>query len=298
MSDYYNFDKKDFRTEKETEAFIEEFNQKYNKMPMDDFCGLSPDNLDQLLHFPFESPGTVEFKQVLDSQPSAPIVTLFTGIIEAIGQEGVKCTAKGNLPRKAVIQITQAFVSEFGSAMFPPRNSIRSEIDFEDLYVARIIAQAAGLIRKYQGKFVLTKKCTALLAGDGLKAVYPMLLRACASRLAWHSRDGYPEIRLIQDSFAYSLFLLDKFGSKQRKASFYENAFLKAFPFVVEEVESNKYLSKEDVVRQVYSWRFVYRFAEFLGLVELDSKPLSLLFKDPNLKKTPLLASAVIFKVP
>ncbi len=41
---------------------------------------------------------------MLDSPPSAPIAALFGLLVDAIGEDGVKPTANGNIPLKIVAQ--------------------------------------------------------------------------------------------------------------------------------------------------------------------------------------------------
>jgi hypothetical protein len=70
-----------------------------NQAPMDDFHGLSPDQMHRILHFPFDSPNLVTYAQVVAGDPSAPILTLFGLLAEAIGEQGLKPTAEGRHDR-------------------------------------------------------------------------------------------------------------------------------------------------------------------------------------------------------
>ena len=60
---------------------------------------MSQEKIHRLLHFPFEPPAHAEFPPLAGS-PEAPILTLFTMLITAIGPDGRKSTATGNLPGK------------------------------------------------------------------------------------------------------------------------------------------------------------------------------------------------------
>lgn len=54
----------------------------------------------RILKVPFASPELVCIPEVLDTNPTAPILRLFSLLTDAIGEQGLKPTAKGNLPRK------------------------------------------------------------------------------------------------------------------------------------------------------------------------------------------------------
>lgn len=261
------------------------------------FVGLSPDQMYRLINFPFESPGVVEFPSVLDTDPSAPIITLFRMLADAIGESGLKPTAKGNLPLKVVQEIARTYLGEEGYARFTRYGNIRSEENFYDLNVARAVAELAGLIRKYRGRFILGRECRKLLKGAGMRAVYPVLFRTFAEKFNWGYSDYYPEAGFVQNCFAYTLYLLARHGDEWRESTFYEDVFLRAFPSVTDSVKSNAYETRENTVRGMYSLRTLRRFAALMGLVEIDTSSenqYSLIFR---LRTTPLIGEAVRFHI-
>jgi len=85
---------------------------------------------------------------------------------------------------------------------------INREEDFSDLHITRLVAELAGLIRKYKGKFILGRDCRDLLARVGLAAIYPRLLKVYIEHFNWGYRDNFPEIRFIQTAFLFTLYLL------------------------------------------------------------------------------------------
>jgi hypothetical protein len=103
----------------------------------------------------------------------------------------------------------------------------------------------AGLIRKYKGRFILSRDCRRLLAGIGLPAVYPRLFRVYAEQFNWAYRDGYPELRFIQSAFLFTLYLLMRYGDISRSQVFYEDAFLRAFPMLLDEVPPSQAFSPD-----------------------------------------------------
>lgn len=291
---------REFDSLEDFNAFADQFMQRRNQAPMDDFCGLSPDQMSELLYAPLDSPHLVRFPDVLPGAPRAPSMTLFNIIADAIGEAGLKATAKGNLPRRVCVAAADALRAEDVEGHTSLRVSRPNrEDDFPELVVVRRVAQFAGLIRKYKGRFLLTRRGRELLDQSGPAGAYPTLLRAYATKFNWAWADGYPELPFIQHSFAFSLYLLSRFGGEERSSSFYEDAFLRAFPALVNEAEPRPYASAEDQVRRCFTIRVLERFAWFMGLVTMprdtSGEPP---FTAWRVRKTALLDEAVVFSVP
>jgi len=230
-----------FNSLEEAQAFLDQITQQQNRRPLDEFHGLSPEQMHQILNLPFTSPGLVHFAEVLDADPDAPILTLFELLTNAIGEQGLKPTAKGNLPRNLCREAAQAYWGEQKYQEKTRFGGINREEDFDDLHVTRLVAELAGLIRKYKGRFILSRDCRRLLAGDGMRAIYPRLFRAYVEQFNWAYRDGYPELRLMQSAFLFTLYLLSRYGSAWRPQGYYEDAFLTAFPMLLDEVPPSGY---------------------------------------------------------
>jgi len=280
----------------EVQAFADQFMAQRNQAPVDDFCGLSPDQMSDLLYAPLESPHLVRFPDVLPRAPQAPVMTLFNLTAEAIGERGLKATAKGNLPRALAIEAAAVLKADDVDGMTWLRYSrINKEEDFPELFVSRHAAQYAGLVRKHKGRFVLTRRYRTVRDKGGPAALYPMLLRACATRFNWAWRDRYPELPFIQQSFAFVLYLLSRFGGEERSNDFYEHAYMGAFPMLAHEVVGDAYFSAEDVVKNCFTTRALERFAWFTGLVDMKPTGSPLAPREFQLRKTPLLDEAVVF---
>ena len=88
-----------FSSLEELRAFTDRFMRQRNQASLDEFHGLSPEWMHRILVFPFDSPELVTYAPLVAPDSSAPILTLFGLLAEAIGEKGLKPTAKGNLPR-------------------------------------------------------------------------------------------------------------------------------------------------------------------------------------------------------
>lgn len=287
-----------FNSLEEVQAVVHQHTQTQNRTPLDEFHGLSPEQMHRMLNFPFASPELVYLPDVLDTNPAAPILTLFGLLADAIGEQGLKPTAKGNLPRNFCRDAALAYWDEKTYEERTRFGGINREDDFDDLHVTRLVAELAGLIRKYKGRFILSRDCRQLLARDGLSAIYPRLFEAYVEQFNWAYRDGYPELRFIQQAFLFTLYLLTRYGDTWRPQRFYEDAFLRAFPAVLDEIPPDQMISSsDDTARRCYTWRTLLDFAKFFGLAEVEKISDEFLCHEYRVKALPLLREAVQLRI-
>lgn len=286
----------DFGSIEEVQTLVERHMHQRNRSAEDDFHGLSPDQMHGVLYSPFESPTLVEFPTCLDNKPTAPVVRLFELLADAIGDKGLKPTATGNLPRGFCREAALAFLGEEEYRKWSRFGELRSETEFHELHATRLVAEMAGLVRKYKGKFILSKECRTLLEKNGMAAIYPRLMKSFIAEYNWAYGDGYPEIGFFQSSFLFTLYLLNRYGDQQRSNAFYEDAFLQAFPRVLDELDPQVYRSPEEAFRSIYSRRCLERFAEFLGFAKIIVDPDDRFGSRFELIKRPLLGDAVRFR--
>jgi hypothetical protein len=273
-----------FNSLEEAQAFLNQITQQQNRRRLDEFHGLSPEQMHQILNFPFASQGLVRFPEVLDANPVAPVLTLFRLLTDTIGEQGLKPTAKGNLPRNFCREAAQAYWSEQRYQENTRYRGINREEDFDDLHVTRLVAELAGLIRKYKGRFILSRDCRRLLAGDSMSAIYPRLFRAYVEQFNW--------------AYRFTLYLLTRYGDTWRPQVFYEDAFLGAFPMLLDEVPPSQVFSPEETVRRAYTWRSLVHFAGFLGLATVEPASDGPLCHEYRVKSLPLLGQFVQFQYP
>lgn len=278
----------------EAQAVANRVMERRNRIALVEFSGLSPEQMHKFLDFPFSSPGIASFAEGLNCQPEAPVMMLFSFLADAIGTDGLKATAKGNLPRQFCQEAAQAYWKVYPDKALTGR--INTEPDFFDLYTVRIVAGIAGLIRKYKGKFILTKKCRLALESS-MGGVYLELFRAYTQAFNWAYCDGYPDLTIVQRSFLYTLYLLHKYGDEFRPPEFYKEKFIQAFPMALAEVPDHPYATNEKTVGRCYVFRSLEGFAEFFGLAEVKVISKEFLRKKYEIKKSPLLDALVTFRV-
>ena len=283
---------KEFGSLEEVQAFLDSHMERKNRAPRDNFQGLSPDQMHRFLHFSFSSPELVTFSGIFAAPPRAPVMQLFSLLLGAIGEKGLKTTATGNLPVKFLRQAADEYFSDENKLPF----EIRTEIDFMELHIVRLLSGIAGLIRRLKGRFIMTGLLRKLLKQGGIAAVYPVLFQAFVQKYNWAFPDSYPEFPIIRQSFAFSLYLFHRFGDEWKPSSFYADCFIKAFPAILTEAASQlTYTTPEDIVESCYTLRCVKRFASFFGLIDIQHEETGAVRRKLKLKKTDLLDKVVTF---
>ncbi len=255
-----------FDSLEDAQAFIARFTQVRNQAPLDEFHGLSPEDMFHVLHHPYDAPHVAKWAEHLDVAPQAPILSLFLALATQLNAGSHKATAKGNLPREVCRTVTRNVLGDDGYKEATKYAGINREEDYFDLHVTRLVAQRAGLIRKHKRCFVLSRECQSLLDSDARGEMYLRLLRAFTQQYNWRYGDGYPPISIIQQSFLYTLYLLSRYGSQKLPTEFYAEQFIRAFPAVLDEVPETTYATAEDTLAHCYALRALERFAAFFGL--------------------------------
>jgi len=285
-----------FESLEEVNAFLATLMQQRNQASRADFQGLSPEQMHHLLISPFDSPSLATFADAPEEAPEAPMMRLLAMLLEAIGEKGLKPTTTGNLPRKIVRESALAYYGEERYLEHTKFSGFNSEPDFGDLHVTRLVAQLAGFIRKYQGRLILSQKCRTLHAKKGLPGMYQPLLRAYTTRFNWAYLSWIEELPFIQHSFLFTIYLLQRFGEQWRETAFYEDAFLRAFPKIIEEVTPRPYIDQETTLRHAYTARTLSNFAVMFGLAEMRPVGEPMEYRS-EIRKLPLLDAVVRFTV-
>jgi len=280
------------------QALTDDFMSRRNLQSLDDFHGLSPSQMHRLLHYPFDSADVVQFSETVTGDPPSQLLTLVEQIARAAGDQGLKATAKGNLPQKFCREAARDFYRNLPEDDIHHAIRVNKEQDFAELNVTRIVLELGGLLRKSKGRFLLTRKFRRLANGPESTGLYPALLRTYCMDFNWAYQDRYEEAGFLQQSFAFTLYLLARYGEDWRSSSFYTDCFLQAFPMIVDEFEATAWSSPEDTARQCFSHRVLKLFFRFAGLAEIERAPGDrFYFEGFRIRKLPLLDEAVKFVI-
>ena len=171
------------------------------------------------------------------------------------------------------------------------------EDNFPELNFTRITLELVGLLRKTKGRFYLTRKFKRLRDASGFAGLYPEIFKTYCQKFNWAYQDGYPEIPFIQQSFLLTLFLLSRYGGDWKSKTFYGDCFLRAFPMIVDEVESTAWSSAEENLRSCFNHRAPNLFLDLMGLASFEKRPGEKPFsRNVQIRKRPLLDEVVKFE--
>ena len=207
--------------------------------------------------------------------------------------EPLKATAKGNLPLK----FAKLMFDEIDDSRFKKWIKFRSEENSPKVLTLRHVLRMAGWIKKEKEKFKLTRKGHDLLETGFSERHFFHLLQIFARKFNWGFKDLYPEFRIIQAGWLFSLFVLHRKAEDFMEDVVISRAFIKAFPEIALEVDVT-YVSAVEYITRCYSFRFLENFCEPFGFVTIRRKKKEdSYFERLFVKTTPLLKKYFVWNV-
>ena len=267
-----------------------------NNSPMDDFLGLSPSEIHELVYDTFGEKSPVQYRddigdETLDQIPLFRIAEEFLKIIYRDKQ--IKLTPLGALPKKVMVELyDKRFLLD--EHIESGLTKLWKEDDCIAIKSARLTAELAGLVKKTNGKLTLTKTGTKLLETNNRLQIFKQFFKAFTEKFSWSYNDGYPEEPIGQLAWAFSIIILDKFGDQPQYIELYADKYLKAFPIFITLFE-HSYTTPERQFYRCYGVRTFDRFFLWFGFVTVEKQKTYLDIDTDKYKRTELVRS--IFKV-
>ena len=285
-----------FQSLEEANRYADEVTTRHNKEPQTAFLSLSPEQLANMMYFPFEATAdvvSINTELTPDTFQGIPIVKNTIFFLTALAkEEPLKSTTKGNLPRA----FAERLFREIDDSRFKEWIKFRSEDDSLKILSLRHVLTLCGWIKKRKQHFTLTQKGRQILSQGFCGEHFFHLLQTYGRRFNWSFQDGYPEFRMIQGAFLFSLYLLHKKAAKFTEDLSLFSDFVRAFPETVLEAD-DRYTSLFEYTARCYSLRFLERFCEYFGFVESRKKELKESFRDQFfLRTSPFFKKYFIWK--
>lgn len=259
--------------------YIQQLAKRHNSTPRDEFNGLSPEEMYNIMYHPFSSQCVVELNQLEKEQyERIPLVRQTLFLLKTLSEKELKLTSLGWLPSKIVAETYRLgqpewIVEEYGAKRI-------FEYDIHSVWMARSILELLRWIKARKGMLSLTAKGKKALSDIDMAA--NEILRCSLTGTNLHTFDGYDEDRIGNLGMAYSVWLLNKYGSEWHFGDFYWHLYEKAFHF------PGNY--------DAYETRVLSRLFYWLGIVEQRlNKQVGPPFED-EYKKTDLLSMIFSFK--
>ena len=242
-----------------------------NAAPLDDFCGLSPDEMHRLIYKPFFPDGTCPLKLCPSIEESTlgkiPFFRLTEEMLRIVEREGsIKLTpALGALPRKVIRElyahklITEEFI-ESGIA------NLNHESDSAALTMVHWNTVYSRIVKEKGGKLTLSREGKRLLKRENRRELFSQILETFTQRTSWGSTDRFTDFPVAQMGWGFSVYLLMKFGHEPRPTRFYAEKYLKAFPMTLNQVRPIHAGSPLDDLVNCYESRTFRLFMKWFGL--------------------------------
>ncbi|GAB4043183.1 hypothetical protein [Spirosoma jeollabukense] len=266
------------------------FTQARNQQPQPDFEGLSPQQMHVLLSEPLGSGSCLSLQQGLTDSllDQIPFFVLMEVLYQQLlTHQAIKLTPKGNLPlalcrelydRKLLVQddIERGITKKI------------SEDNVPFLQALKVCLSLSPYAKKQHNTLQLTK--LGKQAMDQHRALrFRQALQDYTLRFNWAYLDD-TQTQAGQFGWAFSLYLVDRYGSEWRNTDFYAAKVQQAFPHLQEPIPSGRLSSYWLEFERIYRWRFVEQFGSWFGLLSLKKEPQRGYYPDPLLmKKTALL---------
>lgn len=279
---------------------FEEIVALYNSRPIDDFLGLSPNQVSTIIYGPLES-----MQEVVSLNESfnvslledVKVISEIKALISLIGEAGeAKATQNGYLPKKIVNALYK-----FKSL---PGYTVQSEEAAPNVSALRHAATACGWMKKRAGKFSLTKDGRRILDHGFSASHYVSLLSYWLRRFNWSFLDRYSECPSVQQGAVFGLYILHKQANELVPVNHLAKLFMTAFPHATEEIEAETLFfetTREEELRKVFSLRFIKRFAAYFGLISCIPETSSSYVGLPDttqVKTTPLFSEVLVWFPP
>lgn len=267
-----------------------------NNSPVDDFLGLSPTEIHNLLYDTFGDKSPVQFRddiddKTLDQIPLFKIVEDYLKIIQR--DKHIKLTPLGALPKKVMVELyDKRFLLD--EHIESGITKLWKEDDCIAIRSARLTAEIAGLVKKVSGKLTLTRTVTKLLETNNRLQIFRQFFQAFTNKFLWSFNDGYPEQPIGQLGWAFSLILLDRFGDQPQTVEYYADKYLRAFLKFIKFFQPD-YSTPERQFFRCYGVRTFDRFFLWFGFVTVDKQKIFIDLDTDKFKRTDLVKR--IFKI-
>ena len=270
-----------------------------NAAPLEDFSGLSPEQMHNLLYYPLESERSpVSLRENLSGETidAIPFFRLVEEFIRIVKREKfIKLTPKGALPRKILHELYGlGFLKE--KLIENGYVKLMRESDSVVLTTLPIVARLSGLITKKFGRFTLTNRGQKFVEGNRREELFRLVFETFTDKFNWDYNDGHPVSGVGQFGWGYTIFLLLKYGDSDRTVGFYADKYMNAFPTLLDRFHVGILGPARKQCTSCYALRCFERFLKWFGFVQFEGEDDFLQREKSLVKSTDILAKVFALK--
>jgi len=242
----------------------------FENKPLDDFCGMSTNEIRNLLYSPFDNTSPLKINATIDDDTlnAIPFFRLTEELLKIVQREdSMKLTSRGELPKKVLYELYEyKFIPE--DFIEAGLSKLNKATDVPSIMTAHHAARVAKLLKKVKGNLLLTQQGMMFLKTEKRIDFFLKVLKSYTTEFNWASNDGYTDLQVGQFGWGFTMFLLYKFGTTKRTKQFYSDKFLKAFPNFIHMISLHDDITPEEEFTYCYILRSFDRFAEWFGFAE------------------------------
>lgn len=214
-----------------------EFLLKDNR-PLEEYDGLSRSEMRYLIHNPFSSNSPLKIEKEISDRilNQIPILKPVEFLLDRLIQsKRIRLTKKGYLPTKLVREIYDVVLLK---DELIEMNFIRlySEMSSEKVHITREISEICGFVENENNKLIINTDWKNYYINKNRSKIFRRMFIGFTLHFNWSKIGFCTNQNTGQCGFAYTLYLLSKYGRNFKPLSFYIDKYVKAFPFSQEEL--------------------------------------------------------------
>ncbi|WP_404396650.1 YecA family protein [Idiomarina loihiensis] len=257
----------------ELNVIAEHQSNKINNTPHQDFCGLTPGQVNNWLYALFSELDGITINTPSDLSTS-PVMRYLELMLETALANGgqIKATAKGNLPA-TLVKEASAFLPEFAVAPFERAISISefagaNEDKFNALHYSRVLTEIAGIFKLKSNKFHVSAWAKRQYQQAGLESFFPIMLETAVYKYNWGYFDLWEDEIPLQQFWLFMVWRLQHHESHERLV----DEMIQAFPDLLTALDGEEFFSEKEKLSLLIESRFIKRFLQFFGFVMVDPR--------------------------
>ncbi len=261
--------------------------ERHNSLPVNDFEGYSPVQMQWLIYEPFGSGSPIKINpniadHTLDKIYILPPLEYL--ILEIKNNSPFKLTQKGNIPPKYVKRITDIYAGE--DEFFIKSLKLVKESDSFIAELLHLFLELSGIVKKRKNAWIITKNGQFIISNRTI--LLKTMLEILGLKLNRAYFDAFGDNDVGQIGFAFIFALIAKYGNNWKNTDFYAEKYFQAFPLLQGKIElswSSASTDKENSNR-CFKLRIFERFMLLFNLIEINKDTNNFIERNAEVKKS------------
>ncbi len=269
---------------------------RYNNSPSEKLSGLSPVQTHEIIYNPLGENSYIKFSSHINHEilDQIPFFRISEELLKIIKRDGfIKLTKLGALPKKFLVELYD-FKFILDKYIESGINKLYREDECISIKTARIVCQSTNLVKKSNGKLLLTKNGERCLKEENRVELFKIIYLIFTEKFNWAYNDGFSDEPVGQYGYLFSIYLLKKFGANENMTNYYSSKYLQVFEKFITLFDDDHSTPIIQFSR-CYNLRTFERFTEWFGLTKISGNRNIFNDTDYKVSKTELFDKIFIF---